>query len=87
MGERRKIFYNILESTVAGIEIKKTFKKRIKESNFSKDENEFSHFCVYFPAYDPKNKLVFIGHHKKSGISAALPHFCQFRTFKSGQFQ
>ena len=43
------------------------FLKRLKESDLTRDENPQSHFCVYFAAYDPGNKLVFMGHHKKSG--------------------
>lgn len=27
-----------------------------------------SHYCVYFAAYDPDEKQVFIGHHIKSGL-------------------
>jgi len=62
----------LLENIVDGIfpddNTKSAFKSRIEEENFSKSENHFSHFCVYFPAYDPENKLVFIGLHKKSGL-------------------
>jgi 8-oxo-dGTP pyrophosphatase MutT (NUDIX family) len=44
------------------------FIKRIKEGRLTRDENPKSHFCVYFGAYDPKAKKVFIGHHIKSNL-------------------
>lgn len=37
-------------------------------SSLTRDENPESHFCVYFVPYDPKEKRVFIGNHKKSGL-------------------
>jgi len=69
MENQEEIFNNILRSADApGGETKISFKKRIDENYFSKSQNPFSHFCVYFPAYDPANKLVYIGRHKKSGL-------------------
>jgi 8-oxo-dGTP pyrophosphatase MutT (NUDIX family) len=44
------------------------FINRIKDGNLTKDENPYSHFCIYFAGYDPEAKKVFIGHHKKSGL-------------------
>lgn len=44
------------------------FMQRLRERKFTRDENPISHFCVYFAAYDPEAKLVFIGLHKKSGF-------------------
>jgi len=44
------------------------FLKRLEEGNFTRDENPQTHFCVYFLHYNPKNKRVFIVHHKKSGL-------------------
>lgn len=41
---------------------------KVKEGRLTRDENEQSHFCVFFAAYDPVAKKVFIGHHKKSGF-------------------
>lgn len=38
------------------------------DSKLTRDENPKTHFCVYSAAYDPKERLVFIGHHKKSGL-------------------
>jgi 8-oxo-dGTP pyrophosphatase MutT (NUDIX family) len=40
---------------------------RAEEGALTRDENPASHFCVYFAAYDPTARQVFIGHHKKSG--------------------
>ena len=44
------------------------FINRAKEGRLTRDENPYTHFCVYFAAYDPDNKSVFVGHHKKSGL-------------------
>jgi len=49
----------------------KTFEaylQRMKEGSPTRDENPQSHFCVYFFPYNPKNKKVFVIHHKKSGF-------------------
>ena len=44
------------------------FIARIVQGNLTRDENPLSHLCVYFAAYDPKNKSVFMGKHIKSGL-------------------
>ena len=44
------------------------FTERVKEGLLTRDENPYSHLCVYFAAYDRESKQVFIGHHKKSGL-------------------
>lgn len=44
------------------------FLNRLGEGKLTIDENPQSHFCVYFAAYDPKAKQIFIGHHKKPGL-------------------
>lgn len=49
-------------------EIVEKYYKRLKEGKLTIQENPQSHFCVYFAAYDPKAKEIFIGHHKKSGL-------------------
>jgi len=41
---------------------------RIENGQLTIQENPKSHYCIYFAAYDGKNKEVFIGHHKKSGL-------------------
>lgn len=48
--------------------LQKKFLSRIKEGDLTRDENPTSHLCVYFAAYDPQLKLVFIGRHIKSGL-------------------
>lgn len=44
------------------------FTKRVKEGLITKNENPDTHFCVYFAAYDPLCKELFIGHHIKSDL-------------------
>jgi len=44
------------------------FLRRLKKGNLTRDENPISHFCVYFPAFDPAVGEIFLGHHKKSGL-------------------
>jgi 8-oxo-dGTP pyrophosphatase MutT (NUDIX family) len=68
MVDLETILNNIAQTTNSDDNIRIDFNKRINEGYFSKDENKISHFCVYFAAYDPINKLAFIGHHKKSGL-------------------
>jgi 8-oxo-dGTP pyrophosphatase MutT (NUDIX family) len=48
--------------------IKQKFFRRLEEGKISIDENPGNHFCVYFPAYDPIAKQVFIGQHIKSNL-------------------
>lgn len=49
-------------------EICNAFKARLGEGLPTRDENTKTHFCVYFLPFNPKNKKVFIVHHKKSGL-------------------
>lgn len=49
-------------------DIKQKFLDRIQEKKLTRTEHPTSHLCVYFAAYDPRAHLVFIGHHKKSGL-------------------
>jgi len=58
----------IIETAAPDESIKKSFLERIERGAITKDENPENHFCVYFAAFDPKEKMVFIGHHKKSGL-------------------
>lgn len=44
------------------------FLQRVQEGQLTRDENNRSHFCVYFLPYNPVTKEVFIVHHKKSGL-------------------
>jgi 8-oxo-dGTP pyrophosphatase MutT (NUDIX family) len=59
---------NIIENTPAEPAIRSAFLERSKDQVISRDENIKSHFCVYFAAYDPEKRMVFIGRHIKSGL-------------------
>lgn len=48
--------------------LQQQFLSRIKQASLTRDENPTSHLCVYFAAYNPIQKLVFIGRHIKSGL-------------------
>jgi 8-oxo-dGTP pyrophosphatase MutT (NUDIX family) len=58
----------ISKKTGAAADIRNVCLTRIREGKISRDENPGSHFCVYFAAYDPEERLVFIGRHIKSGL-------------------
>lgn len=58
----------LAKSTSGNEKVRKEFIRRAKEDALTRDENPITHFCVYFAAYDPENRQVFIGHHKKSGL-------------------
>lgn len=45
-----------------------SFLQRIEQGNLIRDEDEKSHFCVYFLPYNPDTQKVFITHHKKSDL-------------------
>lgn len=62
------ILQKIIQETTADEGIKGLFTSRLGEGNITRDENPKSHFCTYFPAYDPLAQEVFIGLHKKSGL-------------------
>lgn len=61
-------FKIIVKVNFSGEKISLKFLQKINEGNLTKDEDPKSHFCVYFAAYDPKAKQIFIGHHKKSSL-------------------
>lgn len=44
------------------------FSERLKQDNFTRDENPQTHFCTYFLPYNKETKKIFIVHHKKSGL-------------------
>lgn len=44
------------------------FLRRLAEGNLTREENNLTHFCVFFLPYNPADKKVFIGDHKKSGL-------------------
>lgn len=58
----------LLSSRHLGAEISEKFLQRIEQGSLVKSEDQKSHLCAYFAAYDPNAKQVFIGHHKKSGL-------------------
>lgn len=47
---------------------KQKFFNRISKGKLTRDENIESHLCVYFAAFDPQQKQVFIGKHRKSDL-------------------
>ena len=59
---------NLLDEKFSGSDMALKFLERLKKGKLTRDENPKSHFCVYFAAYDPRAKQIFIGHHKKSGL-------------------
>lgn len=59
---------DLLVERFAHSELQNSFLKRLGEGNLTRDENPKIHFCVYFAAYDPSAKQIFLGHHKKSGL-------------------
>lgn len=68
MDKLKQELLKIIKGTWAREEIKKRFLARLREGNLTRDENEESHFCVFFAGVDFKTKKVFIGHHKKADI-------------------
>lgn len=50
------------------LDIVNQFHQRAVKGKLTRDEHIHSHFCVYFLLFDPKKNLVFLGHHKKSGL-------------------
>lgn len=49
-------------------EVTEKFLQRIPEGHLTRDENSYTHVCVYFAAFDPNKQDVFVGHHIKSGL-------------------
>lgn len=58
----------LIGSGWAGEPMTTRFLDRLAAGKLSREENPASHFCVYFAAYDPAERQVFIGHHIKSGL-------------------
>ncbi|MCK5084655.1 MAG: NUDIX domain-containing protein [Candidatus Pacebacteria bacterium] len=61
-------FKDLVKTNFGNEKIATEFLHRLNKGNITKDEDSESHFCVYFAAYDLKQKQLFIGHHKKSGL-------------------
>ncbi len=49
-------------------EVRNEYINRLGEGNLIREENIHSHFCAYFVPYNPKNKTILVGDHKKSGL-------------------
>jgi 8-oxo-dGTP pyrophosphatase MutT (NUDIX family) len=61
--------YNTLDKSICYPDYVYTeYVKRIVQGDLRKEDSPEDHFCVYFLPYDPKNKKVFIVHHKKSNL-------------------
>lgn len=60
--------HELIGSNKFNQEVAEKFLQRIPEGNLTRDENPYTHFCVYFAAFDPDKHNVFVGHHKKSGL-------------------
>ena len=57
-----------IKLVVSSDDTKRDFLSRVQKENVSREENPYTHFCVYFAAYDNSSNHVFIGHHRKSGL-------------------
>ena len=49
-----------------GGEVAEEFLGRAEEGSLTRDENDETHFCVYFVPFNPNTKEVFIVEHKKA---------------------
>lgn len=58
----------IINPDICDDEVCSYLPKRLEAGKLTRDENNASHFCVYFLPYNPAMKKVFIVHHKKSGL-------------------
>lgn len=68
MTERVAERINEIASEFPSSPIAQEFISRASEGQLARDENPYTHFCVYFAGFDPAGRKVFIGHHKKSGL-------------------
>jgi 8-oxo-dGTP pyrophosphatase MutT (NUDIX family) len=48
--------------------VKLKFYNRLSEGKLTRSQNPTSHVCVFFPAYDPLSRSIFVGLHKKSRL-------------------
>lgn len=65
----KKLSTQLLElanSKIGTKRVRNEFLKRLKTTSLTRDEGELTHFGVFVMAIDLKQKMVFIGHHKKS---------------------
>ena len=66
--ELRNELEELVKSGEFDLEITEKYLQRLLEGNLTRDENPYTHFCVYFAAFDPQRNNVFVGHHRKSGL-------------------
>lgn len=73
MPKRNSMLYDDIVKFVGGNnckdkQIAEDFLNRARQCLLTRDENEKTHFCVYFLPFNRVEKKVFIIHHKKSGL-------------------
>lgn len=70
MDENLKIDLQILieNKNLASDRILEKYRQRLGQGKLTRDEDPLTHFGVYFAAFNPKLKEVFIGLHKKAGL-------------------
>ncbi len=66
--ELNKELENPIDSGEFDPDVTERYLRRILEGNLTRDENPYTHFCIYFAAFDALKHSVFVGHHKKSGL-------------------
>lgn len=52
----------------SSIEVRDEYTARLKEEHLVRDRDLHSHFCAYFVPYNPTDKTILVGDHKKSGL-------------------
>jgi len=57
-----------IDGGICSEDVARQFLTRVKEGRLTRDENPANHFDVFFAAYDPGMKQIFIGHHKKAEL-------------------
>lgn len=55
----------IIFSAFDPFNLKDDFLHRLYQGKLTRNENPFSHFCVFFAPFDPDYQQVFLGDHKK----------------------
>ena len=57
----------IVDATPAELAVLADYRDRLGQGKLVKEQNEQSHFCVYFLPQNPETREIFIVHHKKAG--------------------
>lgn len=60
--------YAVATETPCHAVVRGLYMERIDQGGYSRDEDEVTHFCVYFLPYNPETDQIFLVHHKKSGL-------------------